>query len=178
MYKEVEYGVSEDYISAAPPPPAPLQPIKAQHSGVKAITKPTRPLIFKLDIHMSKEEVGWLSEALQRCRIGKLEAQVSFDLVGRRKVNLLEDLRRDGDTASGLNATKRIFSGFSMGIADTSIFREILLQRASIGGDICTRHVVVIIGFYNCPAGSEEEQITIESRELINRKGENLLALV
>lgn len=40
--------MSVTYDEAAPPPPAPAQPIKSQDNGVRAIKNPTRALFIRM----------------------------------------------------------------------------------------------------------------------------------
>jgi len=47
-------------------------------------------------------------EHLQWCRIAKSLSQITFDLVLRRQIDLLEQLWRDRDASRSLNALQRL----------------------------------------------------------------------
>jgi hypothetical protein len=58
---------------------------------------------------MSASRIRIFETHIHRCRITKGLSQVTLDSILRRKVDLLEKLGRDGDTACGTNSLQRRF---------------------------------------------------------------------
>ena len=90
-------------MPAAPLPPAPIHPMRSQDSGVRESKKPTsalrrvssdRKLEFELRLHW-----GWVTNSL---------SELTSYLILRRKIDLLEQLGRDGQAARCLDLPQGI----------------------------------------------------------------------
>jgi hypothetical protein len=91
----------EVYVPEAPPPPAPLQPIKSHDKGVKQRRNPMRALKL-LSVLVRADKMCAQSEELgvQWSRVTKGLAQVTLDNILRIEVQFFEQLWRDCDTSS------------------------------------------------------------------------------
>jgi hypothetical protein len=65
--------------------------------GVSESKKPTRALI---SVSYASNEVGIYTQNVQRCRVAECRSDVVGDLVLWREVDLLEELRSNGNAAS------------------------------------------------------------------------------
>ena len=119
-------------VSAAPLPPAPRHPIRSQDKGVRLRRKPMRALskyqhadpIHNLEIGNINIQWRWITESLPQLTTGS---------VLWRKVELLKELWRDGDTSGGpdsLECCTRIMIFIEMLVAThvAVAVREVLLE--------------------------------------------------
>ena len=97
--------VGKTYTSAAPKPPAPLQPRRTLERGVRDSKKPARALRSPLVIVLTCS--GIVFRDLQGCWITKGRPDVVRDSVLWREVDLLEELRRDRQAAGCSQSSKR-----------------------------------------------------------------------